>query len=197
MLRYWAWGISRAMDYLETDAQVDATQIAFSGHSRGGKTVLLAAAMDPRIALVFPTCSGEMGASISRRDWGETVDDMAQLFAPPLRRKLHQIMPAAGTTLPVDAHMLLTLVAPRPVFVAGGTTDKWSDPKGQFLAAVGAGPVFRLLGKRDLGTDKMPVPDTPLIAGDLAFHEHTGGHVVTPEEWQLFLKFADRYFKVR
>jgi hypothetical protein len=86
--------------------------------------------------------------------------------------------------MPVDAHMLLTLVAPRPVFITGGTADQRFDPKGQFLAAVGAGPVFRLLGKRDLGTDKMPAPDTPLIAGDLAFHEHTGGHVVTPEEWQ-------------
>ena len=171
-------------------------RIVFSGHSRGGKTVLLAAAMDPRIALVFPTCWGEMGASISRRDWGETVDDMAQLFAPHFAGNFTKYA-GRWNDLPVDAHMLLALVAPRPVFVAGGTTDKWSDPKGQFLAAVGAGPVFRLLGKRDLGTDKMPAPDTPLIAGDLAFHEHTGGHVVTPEKWQLFLKFADRYFKVR
>jgi len=194
VLRAWAWGWSRAMDYLETDKQVDAKQVAISGHSRGGKTVLLAAAMDSRFALVFPTCSGEMGASLSRRDWGETIDDMAQLFAPHFNGNFLKYQ-GKWNDLPVDSHMLLALVAPRPVFITGGTEDQWSDPKGQFQAAVAAGPVFKLLGKKDLGVTEMPKPDTALVAGDIAFHEHTGGHVVTPAEWELFLKFADKYFK--
>lgn len=193
VLRAWAWGNSRAMDYLETDPQVDATQIAISGHSRFGKMVLITAAMDPRFAMVFSTCSGEMGASLSRRDWGETVDDMAQLFAPHFAGNFVKY---AGhwDQLPVDAHMLIALVAPRPVFITGGTQDQWSDPIGEFQAAVAAGPVYRLLGKKDLGTTRMPAPDAPLVSGDLAFNEHTGGHTVTPAEWDLFLKFADRYF---
>jgi hypothetical protein len=193
VLRAWAWGLSRAMDYLETDPLIDAKRVAFSGHSRYGKMVLLAAAMDERIPLVFATCSGEMGASLSRRDWGETIDDMAQLFAPHFAANFVKYA-ARWNELPVDAHMLLSLIAPRPVFLTGGTADQWSDPKGQFLAAAAAGPVYELLGKKGLGAAKMPRPDTPLVSGDLAFHEHTGGHVVTAAEWRLFLKFADRYF---
>ncbi|MGH7485442.1 MAG: alpha/beta hydrolase family protein, partial [bacterium] len=195
-LRAWAWALSRAMDYLATDPQVDATQVAFSGHSRFGKMVLLAAAMDERIPMVFSTCSGELGASLSRRDWGETVDDLAQLFAPHFAGNFVKY---AGhwNDLPVDAHMLLALVAPRPVFLTGGTTDQWSDPKGEFLAAVAASPVYHLLGKKGLAVTEMPKPDTPLVDGDLAFNEHTGGHTITAAEWRLFLKFADRYFKVR
>jgi hypothetical protein len=193
VLRAWAWGLSRAMDYLETDPQVDAKRIAFSGHSRYGKMVLLAAAMDERIPMVFATCSGEMGASLSRRDWGETIDDMAQLFAPHFAGNFVQYA-GRWNDLPVDAHMLLALVAPRPVFLTGGTTDQWSDPKGQFLAAAAASPVYSLLGKNGVGAAEMPRPGTPLVAGDLAFHEHTGGHVVTPTEWKLFLEFAGRYF---
>jgi (4-O-methyl)-D-glucuronate---lignin esterase len=193
VLRAWAWALSRAMDYLETDPQVDAKRVAFSGHSRYGKMVLLAAAMDERIPMVFATCSGEMGASLSRRDWGETVDDLAQLFAPHFAGNFVKYA-GRWNDLPVDAHMLLSLIAPRPVFLTGGTADQWSDPTGEFLAAVAAGPVYRLLGKKDLGATKMPPPDMPLAEGDLAFHEHTGGHVVTPAEWRLFLEFADRYF---
>lgn len=193
VLRAWAWALSRAMDYLETDPLIDAKRVAFSGHSRYGKMVLLAAAMDERIPMVFATCSGEMGASLSRRDWGETVDDMAQLFAPHFAGNFVKYA-GRWNEMPVDAHMLLSLIAPRPVFLTGGTADQWSDPKGQFLAAVAAGPVYELLGKKGLGATKMPRPDTPLAAGDLAFHEHTGGHVVTAREWRLFLEFAERYF---
>jgi hypothetical protein len=195
-LRAWAWALSRAMDYLETDKAVDARQVAISGHSRFGKVVLLAAAMDDRFALTFPTCSGEMGASLSRRDWGETVDDMAQLFAPHFAGNFQKWV-GRWNDMPVDAHMLIALCAPRPVFVTGGTADQWSDPKGQFLAALAAGPVYRLLGKKDLGVTEYPKPDTPLVSGDVAFHEHTGGHTVTPAERELFLEFASRYFKVK
>lgn len=93
--------------------------------------------------------------------------------------------------------MLISLVAPRPVFITGGTTDQWSDPKGEFTAAAAAGPIYKLLGKKDLGTTEMPAPDAPLVTGDVAFNEHTGGHTVTPTEWQLFLKFAGRYFHAK
>ena len=195
VLRAWAWALSRVMDYLETDPDVDATQVSFSGHSRFGKVVLLAAAMDTRIAMVFATCSGEMGASLSRRDWGETVDDMAQLFAPHFAGNFQKWV-GRWNDMPVDSHMLIALIAPRPVFITGGTQDQWSDPKGEFLAEVAAGPVYRLLGKKDLGVTEMPRPDTPLVDGELAFHEHTGGHTVTAAEQRLFLDFASRYFKV-
>jgi len=196
VLRAWSWAMSRAMDYLETDPQVDAKQVAITGHSRFGKMVLITAALDPRFAMVFPTCAGEMGTSLSRHDWGETIDDMVQLFAPHFAGNFVKY---AGdwNKLPVDAHMLIALVAPRPVFITGGTTDQWSDPKGEFMAAAAAGPVYKLLGKKDLGATEMPAPDAPLVDGDIAFNEHTGGHLVTPTEWQLFLKFADRYFHAK
>jgi hypothetical protein len=196
VLRAWAWALSRVMDYLETDPDVDATQVSFSGHSRFGKVVLLAAAMDERIAMVFSTCSGEMGASLARRDWGETVDDMAQLFAPHFAGNFQKWV-GRWNDMPVDTHMLIALIAPRPVFITGGTQDQWSDPKGEFLAAVAAGPVYRLLGKKDLGATEMPKADMALIQGELAFHEHTGGHIVTPAEQRLFLEFAGRYFQVK
>ena len=96
--------------------------------------------------------------------------------------------------MPVDAHMLIALSAPRPVFVTGGTADQWSDPKGEFLAEVAAGPVYRLLGKKDLGATEYPAPDTPVATGDLAFNLHTGPHTLTMTEWKLFLDFVGRYF---
>lgn len=195
ILRAWAWGYSNAMDYFETDADIDETQIAISGHSRGGKTVLLAAAIDERFAMVFPTCAGEMGTSLSRRDWGETIDDMAQLLAPQFAGNFTKYA-ANWDKLPVDSHMLMALMAPRPIFATGGTTDQWSDPTGVYLAAQAASPVYELLGKKGLGIDEKPPADTAIVTGEVAFHEHTGGHVVTPKEWQHFLKYADVYFTV-
>ena len=188
----WAWGVSRIVDYLQTDPSVDGTRIALFGHSRLGKTALWASALDPRIAAVFSSCSGEMGAALARRDWGETVDDMAQNFP-------WQFAPAfpkwAGrwSEMPVDAHMLIALSAPRPVFVTGGTADQWADPKGEFLAAVAAGPVYKLLGKKDLGVTTLPPLDTPVIDGDLGWHYHTGGHVATRADWQAFLTFFEKH----
>lgn len=193
ILRAWAWGYSRAMDYFETDANVDETQIAISGHSRGGKTVLLAAAIDERFAMVFPTCAGEMGTSLSRRDWGETIDDMAQLLAPQFAGNFRKYA-ANWDALPVDSHMLMALMAPRPIFATGGTTDEWSDPTGVYMAAEAASPVYELLGKKGLGVSEKPAPDTAIVTGEVAFHEHTGGHVVTAEEWKHFLNYADGYF---
>jgi hypothetical protein len=192
----WSWGASCALDYLETDATVDAKRVALIGHSRLGKTVLWAGARDPRFAVIFSSCSGEMGAALARRDFGETVDDMAQNYGWQFAGNL-QKYPGHWNEMPVDSHMLIALSAPRPVFVTGGTQDQWADPHGEFLAQVAAGPVYRLLGKKDLGTDKLPALDTPVIEGDLGFHYHTGGHTITPSDWKAFLEFAGRYLKPR
>jgi hypothetical protein len=190
----WAWGISRIVDYLQTDTRLNAKQIAIQGHSRLGKTVLWAAAKDERIAAVFSSCGGEMGSALARRDWGETVDDMAQNFGWQFAGNFQKFV-GRWNDMPVDAHMLIALSAPRPVFVTGGTTDQWSDPVGEFLAAVAAGPVYRLLGKKDLGVTKIPPLDTPLVDGDLGWHYHTGGHAATPADWNAFLQFVAKYFK--
>ncbi|MEO8522037.1 MAG: acetylxylan esterase [Acidobacteriota bacterium] len=191
----WAWGVSRVIDYLATDKAVDAGQIALQGHSRLGKSALWASALDDRIKVVYASCSGEMGAALSRRDWGESVDDMTQNF-PWWFAEDFQKYAGHWNTLPVDAHMLIALSAPRPVFITGGTTDQWADPVGMFLAEVAAGPVYRLLGKSDLGISQVPPPlDTPVIKGDLGWHYHTGGHAATPEDWKAFLSFAGKYLK--
>ena len=144
---------------------IDAKKIAVHGHSRLGKTVLWASALDERIAAVYSSCSGEMGAALARRDWGETVDDMAQNFPYQFAGNFQKY---AGhwNDMPVDAHMLIALSAPRPVFITGGTADQWADPVGEFKADVAAGPVYRLLGKNDLGTTELPPLDTPLTKGD-------------------------------
>ena len=190
----WSWGISRIVDYFETDASVNAKQIAIQGHSRLGKTVLWAAAKDERIAAVFSSCAGEMGSALARRDWGETVDDMAQNFGWQFAGNF-QKWSGRWKDMPVDAHMLIALSAPRPVFITGGTTDQWADPVGEFLATVAAGPVYRLLGRKDLGVTTLPPLDTPLTSGDLGWHYHTGGHTATPADWSAFLQFLSKYFK--
>jgi hypothetical protein len=190
----WSWGLSRVLDYLATDSAVDAKRVAVIGHSRLGKTALWAGASDPRFALIFSSCAGEMGSALARRDYGETLDDMAGNFGWQFAGNL-QKYPGKWDQLPVDAHMLIALCAPRPVFITGGTKDQWADPKGEFLAEVAAGPVYDLLGKRGLGTSELPPLDTPLIEGDLGFHYHTGGHTITPSDWSAFLTFASRHLK--
>ena len=190
----WAWGVSRILDYLETDRAVDAKRIALFGHSRLGKTALWASALDTRIAAVYSSCAGEMGSALSRRDWGETVDDMTQAFPYWFAGNFQQ-WAGRWNEMPVDAHMLIALSAPRPVFITGGTADQWADPVGEFLAEVAAGPVYRLLGKKDLGVAQGPPPlDTPLTSGDLGWHYHTGAHAATPEDWKAFLAFVAKYF---
>jgi hypothetical protein len=189
----WAWGASRIADYLQSDKNVDGSHIALYGFSRLGKTVLWAAAQDERFTAVFSGCAGEMGSALARRDWGETVDDMAQNFAWQFSERFQQ-WPGRWSEMPVDAHELIALVAPRPLFVTGGTGDQWSDPKGEFLAQVAAGPVYRLLGAHDLGTTAYPAPDMPVTSGDLGFNLHTGPHTATPAEWATFVEFLSRYF---
>jgi hypothetical protein len=189
----WSWGVSRIIDYLETDRAIDATKIALHGHSRIGKTALWASALDTRVAAVYASCPGEMGAALSRRDYGETVDDMAQRFPYWFDRRF-QTWVGKWNEMPVDAHTLIALSAPRPVFVTGGSDDQWADPVGEFKALVAAGPVYRLLGKKDLGTATLPPLDTPVIAGDLGWYYHKGPHAATPEDWKVFLQFLDKYF---
>jgi hypothetical protein len=188
----WAWGVSRALDYLATDASVDAKRIAVFGHSRLGKTALWASALDERIAAVYSSCSGEMGAALARRDWGETVDDMTQNFPYWFAANFQQ-WAGRWNDMPVDAHMLIALSAPRPVYVTGGTGDQWADPVGMFQALVAAGPVYRLLGKKDVGPTELPPLDSPVISGDLGWHYHTGGHSATPADWKAFLDFFARH----
>jgi hypothetical protein len=130
-----------------------------------------------------------MGAALARRDWGETVDDMTQNF-PWWFAGNFQKYAGRWNDMPVDAHMLIALSAPRPVFVTGGTGDQWADPVGMFKALVAAGPVYKLLGKRDLGVSDLPPLDTPVIGGDLGWHYHTGGHSATAADWKAFLDFV-------
>jgi hypothetical protein len=185
----WAWGLSRAMDYLETDHAVDAKRVAIMGVSRLGKTVMWAGAHDTRFALVIASCSGEGGAALSRRNYGETI---AHLTAPS--RYPYQFCANYGKyaehvdKLPVDANMLVALMAPRPVLLQTGDQDRWSDPKGEFLAAVAAGPVFQLLGKQGLDTDRMPAAGTGIFH-TVGYFEHIGPHGTIPSDWDQYLKF--------
>jgi hypothetical protein len=188
----WAWGLSRIEDYLETDRTVDAKRVAIVGHSRLGKTVLWAGAHDPRFAMILSSQGGEMGSALARRDYGETVDDMAANFGYQFAGNF-QKYPGHWNDMPVDAHFLIALCAPRPVFITGGSGDQWSDPRGEFLGAVAAGPVYRLLGQPDLGTTEMPPLDKPVMTGKLAYLEHDGPHAITPLDWKAFLDYADKY----
>jgi len=192
----WAWGASRIVDYLEKDASIDPAQIALFGHSRLGKTALWASALDTRIAAVYSSCAGEMGSALARRDFGETVDDMAQNFSWQFAGNFQQ-WAGRWNEMPVDAHMLIALSAPRPVFITGGSADQWADPVGEFLAEVAAGPVYRLLGRKDLGVTTLPPLDTALTSGDLGWRYHTGGHAATQEDWSAFLQFLGKYFTAR
>lgn len=191
----WAWGLSRAIDYFETDKDVDSKRIAVMGVSRLGKTVLWAGACDTRIALVIASCSGEGGAALSRRNYGETIK---HLVAPT--RYPYQFCANYGKwadkvdEFPVDAHMLIALIAPRPVLLQTGYTDKWSDPYGEFLAAVAAGPVYKLLGKQGLDTDKMPAPGEPIMH-TIGFYMHAGGHGPAPADWPVFLRFMQMHLQ--
>ncbi len=199
-LRAWAWGVSRALDYFETDKAVNAKQIALEGHSRYGKATLVAMAYEPRLAIAFVSSSGAGGAKIHRRNnYGEMVENVA---APSeyhwmAGNYLKYAGPLTANDLPVDSHELVALCAPRPVFISSGSVEKgdgWVDAKGMFLAAAHAGPVYKLLGKKDMGTMEFPPMETGLMAGDITFRQHSGGHTPGPN-WPTFLEFASRYLK--
>jgi hypothetical protein len=195
-LRAWAWGASRALDYLETDKSVNAKEVGITGHSRYGKAALVTMAYDPRFAIGYISSSGAGGAALYRRHWGEMLENVAgtQEYHWMAGNFLKYAGPLHPNDLPVDSNELIALVAPRPLFISGGATqgDGWVDAKGMFLAAAAAGPVYRLLGKKDMGTTFFPPIETPLIDGDLAFRQHSGGHTPAPN-WPTFITFASRY----
>ena len=198
-LRAWAWGASRALDYFETDKSVDAQQVGIEGLSRYGKAALVAMAYEPRLAIAFVGSSGAGGAKILRRDFGEQVENIASTaeYHWMAGNFLKYAGPLSVTDLPVDAHELIALCAPRPVFISSGAQEVeggWVDAKGMFLGAVAAGPIYKLLGKKDLGTTEFPPMETALIDGDIAFRQHSGGHTTGPN-WPAFLEFAGRYLK--
>jgi len=191
----WAWGMSRAMDYLETDNDVDAKRVAITGISRLGKTVMWAGAHDTRFAMVIASCSGEGGAALSRRDYGETI---AHLTAPtryPYQFARNYAKYAQHVDqLPVDANMLVALIAPRLLLLQTGNKDYWSDPKGEFLAEAAAGPVYKLLGKDGLDTDQWPPAGTPILH-TLGYYMHDGGHGMVPSDWNIYLDFMKMHLK--
>jgi lysophospholipase L1-like esterase len=209
-LRAWAWGASRALDYLETDKAVDAKRVGIEGVSRYGKAALITMAFDTRFAVVLVGSSGEGGAKLHRRNWGEAVENltgtgeyhwMAGNFLKYGASEASFGSKNAGD-LPVDAHELIALCAPRPTFISYGVPEKgdakWLDQQGSFMATVAAQPVFRLLGAKDLGvpgdyhTAKMPPVNFGLLDGQLAWRQHDGGHTDGPN-WQFFIPWADKF----
>jgi len=194
-LRAWAWGASRILDYLETDPGVDAKRVAVAGLSRYGKAALVAMAYDQRFALGLIGSSGEGGAKLHRRRFGELVENVAGAgeYHWMAGNFLKYAGPLTAGDLPVDAHELIALCAPRPVFVSCGANEGgWVDARGMFLAAAAAGPVYRLLGQRDLGTSEMPPVGAGLLEGALAWRQHEGGHTLGPN-WPFFLGYAERW----
>jgi hypothetical protein len=189
----WAWGLSRAMDYLATIPEVNAEQVVVLGHSRLGKTALWAGAQDERFAIVISNNSGEGGASLARRNFGETIDCSIAHASWRYCIQFRDFVDRENE-LPFDQHMLLGLIAPRPVYVASATKDLLADPKGEFLSAVHAEPIYRLFGLRGLDTSAWPAPDHP-IGHSIGYHLRTGEHAITKYDWQQYLDFADRQFK--
>jgi hypothetical protein len=205
-LRAWAWGASRAIDYFETDKAVDAKHIAIEGHSRYGKAAIVAMAYEPRMWTAYVSSSGEGGAKLHRRNWGEIIENVAGIdeYHWMAGNFLKYAGPLNWNDLPVDSHELVALCAPRPVFLSAGKGgydaepggDSWVDAKGTFLAGAGASKVYELLGKKGLGTSEYPPMETLLATGDVAFRQHSSGHTDQPN-WPYFLDFASQHMSLK
>jgi len=191
-LAAWAWGLHRAVDYLVTDPDIDADHIAVMGHSRNGKAALLAGALDERIALVVSNNSGCGGAAMSRRRMGETVKAINDSF-PHWFNLAFRDFNDNESRLPIDQHLLVSLIAPRPVLVMSAEEDTWADPEGEFMSLKGAEPVYELLASESLQSDTMPGLNT-LLDGLLGYHIRPGGHGVGAQDWAVFMDFAGGHF---
>ncbi len=192
-LAAWGWGASRAMDYFEKDPDIDQEKIALLGHSRGGKASLWAGAEDERFSIVISNESGAGGAALSRRQFGETVEAVNRFthwFTENFKAYNDR-----EPDLPIDQHMLISLIAPRAVYVASADEDLWADPRGEFLALSHASPAYALWNHSEIAPDEMPGLNQPLIAGPRGYHVRTGGHNLTPQDWGYFMDFADAYFE--
>ncbi len=193
-LSAWGWAASRVLDYLETVKAIDATRVAVSGHSRGGKTALWAASEDTRFALAYSNDSGCAGAALSRRPFGETVAKIYASFPYWFCRNFGKYG-GRENDLPVDQHELIALIAPRAVYVASADEDLWSDPKGEYASLVAAWPVFNLFGKRSIANPEMPPLEQPRRVGVTGYHIRPGGHGLEDKDWGYFLDFADTCLK--
>ena len=185
----WAWAASRVMDYFLTDKDIDAKKVAIVGHSRGGKTALWAGAQDQRFAMVFNSCSGSTGASLARRKYGETVSLINKQFGHWFNNNYRNFSNNVDS-LPVDQHMLIGLIAPRPVYTTNATQDRWADPYGSFLSLVHAKPIYDLYGKKVTLPPSMPKTDSPILNSVIGYHLREGAHDLNVYDWTNFIKFA-------
>lgn len=189
----WAWAASRVMDYFETDADIDAKKVTVVGHSRGGKASLWAAAQDIRFAMCVTNNSGNTGAALSRRHFGESIKMINTSF-PHWFTTNYKKFNDKEDLLPVDQHMLIALIAPRPIYATNASEDLWADPVGTFLALKHAEKVYNLYGIKSRLPDAPPQINEPIVDAHLAYHNRKGAHDLTPYDWSSFIKFANYHF---